>query len=81
MDLKFQKFLGGMPSDPPGAHTCDERTASSSPTPRVEGSKYISMERNNISEFPHVPLGAPYREEGGWREVGTIEGTVREVGN
>ena len=33
MHLKFQKFLGGMPSDPPGAHTCDERTASLSPTP------------------------------------------------
>ena len=22
----------------------------------LEGSKYILMERNNISEFPHVPL-------------------------
>ena len=35
MHLKFQKFLGGMPSDPPGAHTCDERTASLSPTPHA----------------------------------------------
>ena len=25
---------------------------------------YISMERNNISEFPHVPLGAPYKTDG-----------------
>ena len=25
-----------------------------------ERTKYISMERNNISEFPHVPLGVPY---------------------
>ena len=35
LHLKFQRFLGlgGMPSDPPGAHTCDERTASLSPTP------------------------------------------------
>ena len=22
------------------------------------------MERNNISEFPHVPLGAPYKTDG-----------------
>ena len=33
MHQKFQKFLGGMPSDPPGVHTCDEPTASLSPTP------------------------------------------------
>ena len=35
MHLKFQKLLGGMPSPPPGAHTCDERTASLSPTPHA----------------------------------------------
>ena len=35
MHLKFQKLLGGMPSDPPGAHTWDERTAILSPTPHA----------------------------------------------
>ena len=29
------KVPRGMPSDPPGAHTCDERTASLSPTPHA----------------------------------------------
>ena len=33
MHLKFQKLLGGMPSDPQGAHTWDERTAILSPPP------------------------------------------------
>ena len=35
MHLKFQKLLGGMPSDPQGAHTWDERTAILSPTPHA----------------------------------------------
>ena len=39
----------------------------------LEGSKYISMERNNISEFPHVPSGAPYFR-------GSVSGSVVKVG-
>ena len=47
MHLKFQKFLGGMPSDPPGAHTCDERTASLSPTPHAPPSKILDPPLND----------------------------------
>ena len=44
----------------------------------LEGSKYISMERNNISEFPHVPSGDPYFRSLVFR--GSVSGSVVKVG-
>ena len=76
MHLKFQKFLGGMPSDPPGAHTCDERTASLSPTPHApppfqnpgsapgpegNGRKTINPNNTKKGRWPH----SHYR----WRSI------------
>ena len=58
MHLKFQRFLGGMPSDPPGAHTCDERTASLSPIPHAPppfqnpGSAPV----HSTAKFPHSTI-------------------------
>ena len=39
----------------------------------LEGTKSIWRERNNISEFPHVPSGDPYFR-------GSVSGSVVKVG-